>query len=263
MEARHGELRWSYVPLKCRQVMRHLISIEARSFSLISFRRNQLANPSPPCFFKMLDHVQQGRPTIIKGQSWKDLESCLASEIPPSFVSLTMCVIFDPESPQIVWRFPGSRVFFVSRRSDGHAITQVGLVTTFVSAHRKGLIITNVSEITRWRQHAVHGPVHKCCKVTWRYPSHSDKGVTRHGHQTSHFPHQGIVWQCNNRTKFHSINSTGFHALPNMIERRNRSIRSYAGCSLTWCSPFMWCANVSSQIAWLCRWIGRSRSPHR
>ena len=46
--------------------------------------------------FEMFDRVQQGRPTIIKRPILEDLKGYLASEIPPSFVSVTMGITFDP-----------------------------------------------------------------------------------------------------------------------------------------------------------------------
>ena len=54
-----------------------------------------------------------------------------------------MGIVFNSEGPWIIWRFPGTGVFLISRRSD----YVDGLVTTFVLAHRKGLI-TNIREIT-------------------------------------------------------------------------------------------------------------------
>ena len=63
----------------------------------------------------MFHHVQQGGPTIIKRPILGYLKSCLASEISPSFVSVTVGIMFNPEGPQIIWRLSDNGVFFVSR----------------------------------------------------------------------------------------------------------------------------------------------------
>ena len=56
-------------------------------------------------FFGMFDHVQQDRPTIIKWSVFVDLKSCLASEVPSSFVSVTVDVVFDGSANRLEVRW--------------------------------------------------------------------------------------------------------------------------------------------------------------